>query len=173
MHDPLAALRLAASQRLASKQHGRRLHGDGAARGRRIWRMKMARHLRIARPVTDLAAARDMYCRGLGLRVVGSFENHAGFDGVMLGAEGADYHFEFTTCRDHPVVPAPTTEDLAVFYLPSTSEWQAACDAMAAAGFLAVAPFNPYWNIHGRTFEDKDGYRIVLQNDAWHDVAES
>lgn len=114
-----------------------------------------------------------MYCRGLGLRVVGSFENHEGFDGVMLGTAGANYHFEFTHCRSHPVVPAPTAEDLAVFYIPSSTEWQAACANMSAAGFKQVASFNPYWTIQGRTYEDQDGYRIVLQNAEWSNVEAS
>jgi hypothetical protein len=30
-----------------------------------------------------------------------------------------------------------------------------------------VAAFNPYWDRDGVTFEDPDGYRIVLQNAAW------
>ena len=51
----------------------------------------MHRHLRIARPVSDLASSTHMYCRGLGLRVIASFQGHAGFDGVMLGTAGADY----------------------------------------------------------------------------------
>ena len=76
-----------------------------------------------------------MYCRGLGLRVIGRFEDHEGFDGVMLGVAGAGYHFEFTHCRTHPVLPTPTVEDLAVFYVPFVSEWQAMCDSMLAAGF--------------------------------------
>jgi hypothetical protein len=62
-----------------------------------------------------------MYCRGLGLHVIGSFENHDGFDGLMLGAPGATYHFEFTRARLHPVQPTPTVEDLAVFYIPELS----------------------------------------------------
>ena len=73
-----------------------------------------------------------MYCRGLGLRVVGNFENHDGFDGVMLGFDGADYHFEFTHCRAHPVAPAPTPEDLVVFYVPDAEQWQAACASVIA-----------------------------------------
>jgi hypothetical protein len=112
-----------------------------------------------------------MYCHGLGLRVVGSFENHEGFDGVMLGVPGANYHFEFTRCRAHPVVPAPTAEDLAVFYLPTPSEWQRACASMLAAGFRQVASLNPYWDIRGRTFADPDGYRVVLQNAGWSNTA--
>lgn len=125
------------------------------------------RHLRIARPVTDIAATRDMYCRGLGLAVVGSFEDHDGFDGIMLGSLDAGYHFEFTRCRTHPVVPSPTSEDLAVLYIPSPVEWQEACANVLAAGFKQVVSFNPYWDIRGRTFEDRDGYRVVLENDDW------
>lgn len=123
----------------------------------------MAYHLRIARPVSDLARSRDLYCSGLGLRVVGGFEDHDGFDGVMVGEPGATYHFEFTRCRHHPVTPTPTVEDLAVLYLSSEAEWREACERMSAAGFRQVASFNPYWEKSGRTFEDHDGYRIVLQ----------
>jgi hypothetical protein len=38
---------------------------------------------------------------------------------------------------------------------------------MQAAGYQATASFNPYWDRVGRTFEDPDGYRVVLQNAAW------
>lgn len=131
----------------------------------------MPPHLRIARPVSNLSRTRAMYCHGLGLRIVGSFEDHQGFDGIMLGTPGANYHFEFTLCRAHPVAPAPTAEDLAVFYVPTLSDWQDACARMLAAGFRQVASFNPYWDIRGRTFEDPDGYRVVLQNAEWSNVA--
>lgn len=124
-------------------------------------------HLRIARPVSDLARSTDMYCRGLGLRVVGSFENHDGFDGVMLGNAASGYHFEFTHCHAHPVTPAPTPEDLVVLYIPTEAEWHTRCASMLAAGFKQVASFNPYWNIRGRTYKDPDGYRVVLQQAEW------
>jgi len=127
----------------------------------------MSLHLRIARPVSDVARSAGMYCRGLDLIVVGRFEDHDGFDGVMLAPAGASYHFEFTASRAHRVAPAPTEEDLAVFYIPSRVEWEAACSKMLAAGFLPTASFNPYWDARGRTFEDHDGYRTVLQNSTW------
>src|SRR4051794_40023173 len=109
----------------------------------------MSPHLRIARPVRDLEKTASMYCRGLGLRVIGRFEDHDGFNGVMLGLEGSGYHFEFTHNRIHSVVPSPTPEDLLVFYLPAAAEWQAACASMSAAGFKQVSSFNPYWKAHG------------------------
>lgn len=114
-----------------------------------------------------------MYCRGLGLFVAGSFENHDGFDGVMLGFEGLDYHFEFTRRRTHPVAAAPTPEDLIVLYLPTAAEWHAACESMLAAGFEQVTSFNPYWEVRGRTFEDPDGYRVVLQQEEWSKLEKS
>jgi YycE-like C-terminal domain/YycE-like N-terminal domain len=108
-----------------------------------------------------------MYCRGLGVRVLASFQDHEGFDGAMVGHPGGGYHFEFTHCRAHPVRPTPTAEDLAVFFVPGAAEWEGACARMNAAGFVAVASFNPYWDAQGRTFEDPDGYRVVLQRADW------
>ena len=124
-------------------------------------------HHRIARPVRDIARARRAYCEGLGWVVLGAFEDHEGFDGVMVGAPGASFHFEFTRCRAHPVAPAPTPEDLLVVYVPLPDEWRARCGSLVAAGFREVGPFNPYWASRGRTFEDADGYRVVVSSEAW------
>ena len=130
--------------------------------------MKLATvQLRVARPVTDIERSVDMYCAGLGLSVLGRFENHSGFDGAMLGVVGADHHFEFTRCSDHPAAPSPTEEDLWVFYVPDDSAWQERCASMLSAGFREVAPINPYWGRNGRTFADLDGYRVVVQHAAW------
>lgn len=123
--------------------------------------------LRIARPVTSLERAVAMYCSGLGFRELGRFENHDGFDGVMVGIPGLPYHFEFTYCRTHPVLPSPTPEDLAVLYVPDPAEWERACASMLAAGFVEVPSYNPYWQREGRTFEDPDRYRVVLQRAEW------
>lgn len=103
----------------------------------------MKPHLRIARPVSALERSVAMYSKGLGLIEIGRFEDHEGFDGVMLGRVGLGYHFEFTCCRTHPVEPRPTPEDLVVFYLPDRAEWQRTCQSMLEAGFKEVTPFNP------------------------------
>ena len=124
-------------------------------------------HFRLARPVTDLRRTEMLYCEGLGLTRLGHFDNHDGFDGVMLGEPGGGYHLEFTYCRTHPVAPSPTEEDLLVFFLPDRQDWLNRCEALLAAGFTPVASLNPYWERDGRTFADHDGYRIVLQAAAW------
>jgi hypothetical protein len=108
-----------------------------------------------------------MYRDGLGLTVLGGFDNHQGFDGVMLGMPASPYHFEFTVCRTHPVKATPTSEDLCVFYVPDPKQWLARCEAMLSAGFKPVSSFNPYWDQRGRTFEDADGYRIVIEQSEW------
>jgi len=124
-------------------------------------------HLRIARPSDHLEEIVAMYCAGLGLEELGSFRDHDGFDGVMLGIPGADHHFEFTRQRGREASRAPTAENLLVFYLPDPPEWEAACARMTAAGFQQVSSHNPYWDRRGRTFEDLDGYRVVLQGSSW------
>jgi catechol 2,3-dioxygenase-like lactoylglutathione lyase family enzyme len=123
--------------------------------------------LRVARPTDDIEALLPFYRDGLGLEVLFRFEGHDGFDGAMLGCPGAPYHFEFTRTHGHIAGFAPTQDNLLVFYFPEPTEWQAAIDRMAKAGFAPVAAFNSYWDQSGRTFEDPDGYRVVIQLSAW------
>jgi len=123
----------------------------------------MPTQLRIARPVSSLVETVAMYKIGLGLEELGAFQDHDGFDGVILSAGNADFHFEFTFCRQHPLKPTPTEEDLLVFYIPQTAACNERCERLLAAGFKEVRSFNPYWERSGRTFEDRDGYRLVIQ----------
>jgi catechol 2,3-dioxygenase-like lactoylglutathione lyase family enzyme len=124
-------------------------------------------HLRIARPSDDLAAVVRFYRDGLGFEVLHEFRGHDGFDGVMLGHPAAAYHLEFTHSAAHSAGRAPSGENLLVFYMPDERESRAAVTRLERAGYGAVESVNPYWERHGRTFEDPDGYRVVLQNDGW------
>ena len=126
-----------------------------------------AAHLRVARPTDDLAAVVAFYRDGLGFDVLGEFRDHDGFDGVMLGCRGAAYHLEFTRKAGHAAGRAPTADNLLVFYLPDEAQWHTAVARLERAGYESVPAFNPYWDRHGKTFEDPDGYRVVLQNAAW------
>ncbi|MBL8811999.1 MAG: VOC family protein [Planctomycetaceae bacterium] len=124
-------------------------------------------HLRVARPSDDLEAVVRFYRDGLGFSVLYEFKDHDGFDGVMLGFPGASYHLEFTRKTGHAAGRAPTEDNLLVFYLPDRAEWQNAVQKLEAAGHRPVSAFNPYWDVNGKTFQDPDGYRIVLQNARW------
>jgi catechol 2,3-dioxygenase-like lactoylglutathione lyase family enzyme len=127
--------------------------------------------LRVARPTDDLDALLAFYRDGLGLELLYRFEDHDGFDGMMLGAPGAAYHLEFTRAAGHPAGRAPTQDNLIVFYLPDSAVWAASVERMRKAGYEPVKSFNPYWDVRGVTFEDPDGYRVVLQNAAWPEAS--
>jgi len=123
--------------------------------------------LRVARPRDDLEPVVRFYRDGLGFDVLYEFRDHDGFDGVMLGRRGTAYHLEFTCKAGHRAGRAPTEDNLLVFYLPVRADWDAAVARLQAAGHRPVRAFNPYWDRNGLTFEDPDGYRVVLQNEAW------
>lgn len=123
--------------------------------------------LRVARPTDNFDALKTFYMDGLGLEVLFEFVNHDGFDGLIVGAPFCSYHFEFTKKSGHTAGRAPSEDNLLVFYLPDEREWKQAIERMYSAGFLPVRSFNPYWDRCGQTFQDPDGYRIVLQNASW------
>jgi YycE-like protein/ABC transporter substrate binding protein len=66
----------------------------------------------------------------------------------------------------HHAGAAPTKDHLLVFYLPAEDEWEESCKQIVAAGFRVVPSSNPYWDRTGRTFEDLDGFRVVLKKGA-------
>jgi catechol 2,3-dioxygenase-like lactoylglutathione lyase family enzyme len=121
----------------------------------------------VARPTDDLLRVARFYRDGLGFEVLYEFHDHDGFDGLMLGHKGAGYHLEFTQKHGHTAGRAPTEENLLVFYIPAKAEWQRALQRLESLGYKPVKAFNPYWDKNGKTFEDPDGYRVVLQNASW------
>jgi hypothetical protein len=125
--------------------------------------------LRVVRPSDNLSRIVPMYVRGLGFTVLHQFTDHEGFDGAILGHAKHPYHFAFVAQHGHRAGTAPTKEHLLVFFLPDRREWESTCTHMLDAGFHAVPSNNPYWDRNGRTFEDVDGYRVVLQNGAWEE----
>lgn len=120
--------------------------------------------VRVARPTDRLQEVVRFYRDGLGLRVIGSFDGHSGYSGVMLGLPGHEYHLEFTEHEEGSPCPAPSKDNLLVFYIPDKESIDRLVERLAAMNHSPVAPENPYWAAHGVTFEDPDGWRIVLMN---------
>ena len=87
--------------------------------------MKVGSTMREARPTDNLAAIAEMYTKGLGFGLLAEFQDHRGFDGVILGHPEQAYHIEFTCQRGHKVGKAPTRDHLLVFYVPDKHEWEA------------------------------------------------
>ncbi|WP_371495968.1 VOC family protein [Kitasatospora sp. NBC_00374] len=125
-------------------------------------------HIRIARPCGDLAAAERFYVQGLGLDVLWrTTERVSGeHDLLMVGPAGGPWHFELTRDPEHPIEPAPTVDDLFVLYLGAPVD-EALVTRLVAAGGTRVPAHNPYWDEHGVTVADPDGYRLVLCSRSW------
>jgi hypothetical protein len=123
--------------------------------------------LRVARATNHLEKITAMYESGLGFAVIGSFKNHDGFEGIMLGSKEAGYHLEFTCQKGHQAPLSNSAENLLVFYVPDNAQYELTCRKMLAAGFRQVKAHNPYWDKSGSSFEDIESYRIVISKGAW------
>ena len=119
---------------------------------------------RIARPTNRLKEVVQFYQDALGFRLLGEFENHEGYDGVMLGAPGQSYHLEFTQHKNKLVLPKPAKKHLLVFYFDNFEKYSQANARLRSYGVISVEPENPYWKNQSETYEDPDGWRIVLFN---------
>lgn len=118
--------------------------------------------IRVARPTNQLAAVVRFYRDGLGLPVIGSFKNHSGYDGVMLGLPGRDYHLEFTQHASGAPCSMPSAENLLVLYVTNADQRQTLFENLASVGAEEVAPENHYWLDKSRTYADPDGWRVVI-----------
>lgn len=118
--------------------------------------------VRIARPTDQLEEVTAFYRDGLGLHELAHFEHHDGYEGVMLGLPGTTYHLEFTRRYAGSPGPAPTRDNLLVLYIPDAHQLRDVSDRLVRLGHRPVEPENPYWRDKSVTFEDPDGWRVVL-----------
>ncbi len=123
--------------------------------------------VRFSRATNSIERVREFYVQGLGLDILSEFSGHEGFDGIMLGKPGEEYHLEFTHQSGVIVAGAPCRENLIVFYVPNPQEWKKIVDRMEQHGFQAKASHNPFWDRNGKLFEDFEGYGVVIYNDSW------
>ena len=114
--------------------------------------------VRFARHTHRLDEVVRFYGEGLGLPELGRFDDHDGYSGVFFGLPGTAAHLEFTSGGRHDA-PPPHPETLLVFYLGDTDAVE---ELRRRIGADPVASANPYWNTHGITLVDPDGFRVVL-----------
>jgi hypothetical protein len=126
-------------------------------------RTKPAMQLRVVRHTERLQEVVGFYRDGIGLTKIGGFRGHHGYDGVFLAVPGTGAHSELTAGRGHGA-PAPHPESLLVFYLGDEATVQAVA---ARLGVDPVPPANPYWAEHGLTYQDPDGFLVVLVAEHW------
>lgn len=123
--------------------------------------------VRFARPTDQLEEISRFYCHGLGFEIVADFYDHAGFDGIMLSMPNASYHLEFTHEHGTTIGRATNRDNLMVFYIPDGNQCQSVINRMISSGYQPVQAHNPYWDKNGVTFEDPDGYCVVIQKSIW------
>ena len=73
---------------------------------------------RVARHTSKIDTIINFYHSILGFDILGSFENHDGYDGVFLGLKDENWHLEFTISETSPN-HHPDEDDLLVFYANS------------------------------------------------------
>jgi catechol 2,3-dioxygenase-like lactoylglutathione lyase family enzyme len=121
--------------------------------------------VRVARHTNRLAEVVAFYRDGLGLPELGRFEDHDGYEGVFLALPGTHAHLELTSGGGHDT-PKPHPETLLVLYLGTR---EAVAETCARVGVEPVEAANPYWQRHGVTLPDPDGFRVVLVPGRWPD----
>ncbi len=119
--------------------------------------------VRIARPTDRLDDVVRFYVDGVGLRELSRFENHAGYDGVMIGLPGSGYHLEFITHVDGSPGDAPSNENLLVLYFDGEAAVDVVVARLGEMGVESVVPENPFWEANGgKAFPDPDGWIVML-----------
>src|SRR6266516_6129962 len=119
--------------------------------------------VRVARHTNRLAEIVRFYRDGLGLREIGHFKDHDGYDGIFLALTGTETHLEFTTGGEHRG-PTPHPDSLLVLYLGSPDALREACERVDAQ---PVEPANPYWKEQRVTHVHPNGFHVVLVPGSW------
>ncbi len=110
----------------------------------------------MARHTNQLEALVQFYTQLIGLQQMGSFQNHAGYDGVFLSDSEGNWELEFTISKEAPEHQSDE-DDLLVFY-PNPKQYEHICQQE----LKIVVAKNPYWNKNAITILDPDGFRVTI-----------
>jgi catechol 2,3-dioxygenase-like lactoylglutathione lyase family enzyme len=118
---------------------------------------------RFARHTNDLEQIKSFYIAILGFELLGTFENHNGYDGVFIGKSNENWHLEFTKTKE--VISFDFKEDdILVFYPASKTEFELLVHKLQSHEIEFIKAKNPYWNENGKMILDPDGYRILISD---------
>lgn len=120
-------------------------------------------NFRFARHTNDLEKLKTFYSKILCLEILGSFENHNGYNGVFIGKSSENWHLEFT--KSEEIVRFDFNEDdILVFYPNSKMEFDFIMNNIQSTKIDFIKAKNPYWNENGKMIKDPDGYRIIISD---------
>ncbi len=126
----------------------------------------MYQHFRVARHTEHPEEIKHFYINLLGLEMIDHFEGHDGYNGIMLGVKDHSWHLEFT--YDGKKASHQTdADDLLVFYCDSETDYNNVVTRFTENQMKPVQSKNQYWDVHGITFVDPDGFRIVICKRRW------
>lgn len=117
--------------------------------------------LRVARHTKDLDKIIHFYTQLINLEILGSFQNHDGYDGIFIGLPDADWHLEFTVSKEEPIHQFDE-DDLLVFYFNSIEDLNLVQSKLDVENCQQKPSKNPYWNENGFLYKDPDGFGIIL-----------
>ena len=123
---------------------------------------RQARHTNLLKPIVDF------YTQIIGLKLLGEFESHEGYDGVFIGQENSfnkndGWHLEFTVSWEQPL-HRPDEDNLMVFYPETTEEYEAILLRMQIANIKKYRPKNGYWQRNGIAVLDPDNFGVIIVN---------
>ena len=119
--------------------------------------------LRFARHTNNLEKIKSFYIDVIGLKLLGSFENHNNYDGIFLSKPNLGWHLEFTK-SDEIVKFNFNEEDYLVFYPENESEYSEILNRIVKNEIKFLKSKNPFWNENGKLFLDPDGFGIIISN---------
>ena len=120
-------------------------------------------NVRFARHTNNLEAIKSFYIGVLGLELLGSFENHNGYDGVFIGIPNTDWHLEFTKSNEK-IAFNFNEDDILVFYPNTKIEFNVLIANLLQHNISSITSKNPYWNVNGKMYLDPDGYRVIISH---------
>jgi catechol 2,3-dioxygenase-like lactoylglutathione lyase family enzyme len=118
---------------------------------------------RFARHTNNLKKVKSFYTKVLGLELLGSFENHNGYDGIFIGKPNESWHIEFTKSIE-TVNHNFGEEDYLVFYPENESEYNSILERISENKIEFIESKNHYWNENGKIIFDPDGFGIIISN---------
>lgn len=122
---------------------------------------------RFARHTNNLEQIKSFYIDVLGLKLLGGFENHNGYNGIFIGKSDENWHLEFTQ-SDTETNHIFDDDDILVFYPNNKVEFEVIKEKLKLNNIKFIKAKNPYWNdlkvSGGIMFLDPDGFRIVISH---------
>lgn len=117
--------------------------------------------LRVARHCINLDDMQHFYGHLLGFSVLGTFQNHLGYDGLFLGLDGAPWHLEFTRSSEPPQHQSDE-DDLLVLFWDDQQKVDRILEKFKQEKIRPVRAKNPYWDDKASIYKDPEGYRVAV-----------